>query len=177
MGQHLTNLCWTSCGCSIQGSPPSLRRQPGWERERNILTLNSSSAEILFFQFKIIINSLVLTYARNIFLDLCYGFTSIISIIFFTSFSAGTIFRRQNRRQILRSKICPDAVKIFYLPNNSLLLGTKCVLSPLTAGPDYISFLYYYWHIKYQLLNMLKIKRDINQQYFNTIGLHFVKHH
>ena len=29
--------------------------------------------------------------------------------------------------------------------------------------------------MKYHILNMLKIKRDINQQYFNVVDLHFVK--
>ena len=29
--------------------------------------------------------------------------------------------------------------------------------------------------INYHLLNMLKIKYDINQQYLKTINLHFVK--
>ena len=29
--------------------------------------------------------------------------------------------------------------------------------------------------IKYHLLNMLKIKYDINQQYLKTVDLHFVK--
>ena len=34
---------------------------------------------------------------------------------------------------------------------------------------------HFYWHIKYYLLNMLKIKYDINQQYLKTVYLHFVK--
>ena len=34
---------------------------------------------------------------------------------------------------------------------------------------------YFYSHIKYQLSNMLKIKRDINEQDFKIVDLHFVK--
>ena len=33
----------------------------------------------------------------------------------------------------------------------------------------------FYYHIKYQLLNMLKIKRDINQQDVKIVYFHFVK--
>ena len=33
----------------------------------------------------------------------------------------------------------------------------------------------FYQHNKYHLLNMLKIKFDINQQYLKTVDLHFVK--
>ena len=38
------------------------------------------------------------------------------------------------------------------------------VIYPLTAGAAYIRVLFFYQHIKYHLLNMLKIKRDIHQQ-------------
>ena len=47
--------------------------------------------------------------------------------------------------------------------------------NPLTAGVAYIWVFIFYWHIKYNLLNMLKIKYDINQQYLKTVDLHFVK--
>ena len=33
----------------------------------------------------------------------------------------------------------------------------------------------FYYHIKYHILNMLKIKCDINQQDLNRVDLHFVK--
>ena len=36
--------------------------------------------------------------------------------------------------------------------------------NPLTAGDAYIWFFIFYQHLKYHLLNMLKIKCDINQQ-------------
>ena len=50
------------------------------------------------------------------------------------------------------------------------------ILNPLTAGAAYIKVVFiYYKHIKYQLLNMLKIRCDINQQYLKTVYLHFVK--
>ena len=48
-------------------------------------------------------------------------------------------------------------------------------LNPLTASAAYIRILIFYLHIKYHLLNMLKIKWDINQQYLKTVDLHFVK--
>ena len=38
-------------------------------------------------------------------------------------------------------------------------------INPLTAGAAYIRVFSFYKHIKYHLLNMLKIKCDINQQY------------
>ena len=47
--------------------------------------------------------------------------------------------------------------------------------NPLTAGVAYIRFLIFYQHIKYHILNMLKIKCDINQQDLKTVDLHFVK--
>ena len=51
----------------------------------------------------------------------------------------------------------------------------KAVFNPLAAGAAYIRGFIFYWHIKYHLLNMLKIKYDINQQYLRTVCLHFVK--
>ena len=47
--------------------------------------------------------------------------------------------------------------------------------NPVTAGAAYIRVFIFYHHIKYHLLNMLKIKCDINQQYLKTVDLHFVK--
>ena len=48
---------------------------------------------------------------------------------------------------------------------------------PSTTGVTYyIRFLIFYQHIQYHLLNMLKIKCDINQQYLKTVHLHFVKY-
>ena len=49
------------------------------------------------------------------------------------------------------------------------------IFNPLTAGVTYIRVFIFYSHIKYHLLNMLKIKCDINQQYVKTDDLHFVK--
>ena len=37
--------------------------------------------------------------------------------------------------------------------------------NPLTAGAAYIRVFIFYQQIRYHLLNMLKIKCDINQQY------------
>ena len=52
---------------------------------------------------------------------------------------------------------------------------TACNFNPLNAGAAYIQIFIYYKHIKYHLLNMLKIKCDINQQYLKTVDFHFVK--
>ena len=49
------------------------------------------------------------------------------------------------------------------------------MFNPLTAGAAYIRVFIFYYHIKYHLLNMLKIKCDINQQYLKTVDLHFVE--
>ena len=46
--------------------------------------------------------------------------------------------------------------------------------NPLTAGAAYIRVFIFYEHIKYHLLNMLKIKCDINQQYLKTVDHHFI---
>ena len=47
--------------------------------------------------------------------------------------------------------------------------------NPLTAGTAYIRVFILYSHIKYHILNMLKIKCDINQQDLKRVDLHFVK--
>ena len=46
---------------------------------------------------------------------------------------------------------------------------------PLTAGAAYIRVFIFYEHIKYHILNMFKIKCDINQQDLKRVDLHFVK--
>ena len=51
----------------------------------------------------------------------------------------------------------------------------KLVFNPLTAGAAYIRVFIFSQHIKYNILNMLKTKCDINQQYLKTVDLHFVK--
>ena len=48
-------------------------------------------------------------------------------------------------------------------------------VNPLTAGAAYIRVFIFYYHIKYHILNMLKIKCDINQQDLKKVDLHFVK--
>ena len=48
-------------------------------------------------------------------------------------------------------------------------------VNPLTAGAADIRVLIFYNHIKYHILNMLKIKCDINQQDLKRVDLHFVK--
>ena len=48
-------------------------------------------------------------------------------------------------------------------------------IDPLTADAAYIRVSIYYQHLMYHLLNMLKIKCDINQQYLKRDDLHFVK--
>ena len=54
-----------------------------------------------------------------------------------------------------------------------LYSSTLTLYNPLTTGPNFI--LFFNWHFKYQFLKMLKIKRDINQQDFKIVDLHFVK--
>ena len=51
----------------------------------------------------------------------------------------------------------------------------KCVLTLYPSISIKFGGFLFYWNIKYQLLNMLKIKRDINQQAFKITDLHFVK--
>ena len=47
---------------------------------------------------------------------------------------------------------------------------------PLTTGPDYIRFsTILHKHITCVILNKVKVKRDISQQYLKIIDLHFVK--
>ena len=60
--------------------------------------------------------------------------------------------------------ILPDQVAYYWMNIN-----------PLTAGAAYIRVFIFYWHIKYHLLNTVKIKCDINQQDLKTVDLHFVK--
>ena len=56
-----------------------------------------------------------------------------------------------------------------------LIKGFVQLFNPLTAGAAYIRVFIIYEHIKYHLLNMVKVKCDINQQYLKTVELHFVK--
>ena len=43
------------------------------------------------------------------------------------------------------------------------------MVNTLTAGAAYIQVFIFYKHIKYHILNMLKIKCDINQQDLKTV--------
>ena len=47
--------------------------------------------------------------------------------------------------------------------------------NPLTAAAAYIRVFIFSWHIEYHLLNMLKIKCDINQQNLKRVDRHFFK--
>ena len=49
------------------------------------------------------------------------------------------------------------------------------VINPLTAGAADIRVFISYQHIKYHILNMLKIKGGINQQDLKRVDFHFVK--
>ena len=51
----------------------------------------------------------------------------------------------------------------------------KYTFNPLTTGAAYIRVFIFYSHIKYHVLNMVKIKCDINQQDLKRVDLHFVK--
>ena len=54
-------------------------------------------------------------------------------------------------------------------------VNTLKEFNPLTVGVAYIRVFIFYYHIKYHLLNMLKIKCDINQPYLKNVDLHFVE--
>ena len=61
-----------------------------------------------------------------------------------------------------------------FFPQIILLIKLlESCFKPLTAGAAYIWIFIFYWQIKYHLLNMLKIKCDINQQDLKTVDLHF----
>ena len=65
-----------------------------------------------------------------------------------------------------------------YQFNSTAYLKSKQLplVNLLTAGVAYIRVFIFYSHIiKYHILNMLKIKCDINQQDLKRVDLHFVK--
>ena len=69
-----------------------------------------------------------------------------------------------------------STVSLFY-PKKSHVTGASGVNIELMfdwPGPDYIR-VSFYRHIKYDLSDMLKIKRGIDQQDFKIVHLHFVK--
>ena len=47
--------------------------------------------------------------------------------------------------------------------------------NPLTASATYTWVFIFYYHIRYHILNMFKIKCDINQQDLKRVDLQFVK--
>ena len=49
------------------------------------------------------------------------------------------------------------------------------MFNPSTAGAAYIRVFIFYWHIRYNILNMIKKKCDINQKDLKRIDLCFVK--
>ena len=51
----------------------------------------------------------------------------------------------------------------------------KTPVNPLTAGAAYIRVSIFFSHIKYHIINMLKIKCDINQQDLKRVDLYFGK--
>ena len=55
------------------------------------------------------------------------------------------------------------------------LLFCDLLFNPLTAGAAKIRVFIFYEHIMYHILNMVKIKCDINQQDLKIFDLHFVK--
>ena len=50
------------------------------------------------------------------------------------------------------------------------------LLNLLNAGAAYIRVFLFYQHIKYHILNMFKIKCDINQQDLKKVYVYFVKY-
>ena len=59
-------------------------------------------------------------------------------------------------------------------PTVAYKVHVDCI-NPLTAGAAYIQVFIFYQHIKCHILNMLKIKCDINQQDLKRVDPHFVK--
>ena len=62
----------------------------------------------------------------------------------------------------------------------SIVTTFLCLINPVTVGPDYIVLFYDFFLIRtshglYQMLNKLKIKRDVNKQNSLIVDLHFVK--
>ena len=71
------------------------------------------------------------------------------------------------------SKVLIPQIKIIMDYIHTPLL-CHCSLNLLIAGAAHIRVFFFYQQIKYHLLNMLKIKCDINEQYLKTVDLHFV---
>ena len=67
-------------------------------------------------------------------------------------------------------KYCEDG-----LIQSAVSMSVWKVINPFSSGAAYIRIFILYEYIKYNLLNMLKKKCDINQQYLKTVDLHFVK--
>ena len=59
--------------------------------------------------------------------------------------------------------------------DSSVLGVEQYMFNPLIAGAANIRVFIFYYHIKYHILNILKIKCDINQQDLKRVDLHFVK--
>ena len=74
-------------------------------------------------------------------------------------------------------------ITVFNFVSWAIFIGGMALLStinvsslsnnPLTAGAAYIRFFIFY--LQYNILNMLKIKCDINPQDLKRVDLHFVK--
>ena len=60
-------------------------------------------------------------------------------------------------------------------PFTTIVTNNYSVVNPLTAGAAYNRVFIFYYHIKYHILNMFKIKCDINQKDLKRVDLHFVK--
>ena len=63
-----------------------------------------------------------------------------------------------------------DGTQKMYSPRIAIL-----TLNPLTVGAAYIRVFIFYQHIKYHVLNMLKIKCEIKQEDLKRANLYFVK--
>ena len=58
---------------------------------------------------------------------------------------------------------------------NRLTLHTHWLIADLTADAAFILFFIFYYQIKYHILNMVKIKCDMNQQDLKRVDPYFVK--
>ena len=62
-----------------------------------------------------------------------------------------------------------------YICSVNIVSLTSIPLQLFNRGAAYIRVFIFYWHIKYHILNMLKINCDVNQQDLKKVDLHFCK--
>ena len=86
------------------------------------------------------------------------------------SSKVGPRTEREHLKPIFKVNL-PGSFNLKFLPTGK---SDILLFNHLTAGAAYIRVFIFYSHIKYHILNMLKIKCDINQQVLKLVDLHFV---